>query len=75
MPHQGILTKQHRDSPIVLAFPDAQILSFDDGTIREIKYEDTSSAQIYSRFLAGRENFLRHLFAELDFENQKGGSE
>lgn len=61
-------------SPIILAFPGAQILSFDGGTIREIKYEDTSSSQIYSRFLGDRQNFLRQLFAELDFENQKGGT-
>jgi predicted ATPase len=54
-----------------LAFPGAQILSFDGGTIREIEYEDTSSSQIYSRFLGDRENFLRQLFAELDFENQR----
>ena len=57
-------------SPIILAFPDSQILSFDGGRIREIEYKDTSSAQIYSRFLGDRQNFLRHLFAELDFEGK-----
>ena len=58
-------------SPIILAFPGAQILSFDGGTIREMEYEDTSAAQIYRRFIGDRQNFLRHLFAELDFEGGK----
>jgi predicted ATPase len=58
-------------SPIVLALPGAQILSFDDGRIREIAYEETLPAQIYGRFLRDREGFLRQLFSELDFQGDK----
>jgi len=58
-------------SPIILAFPGAQILSFDGERIHEIEYEDTSSSQVYSRFLGDRENFLRQLFAELDFRRSE----
>src|SRR5262249_59577126 len=45
-------------SPIVLAFPDAQIFSFDEGKIHEIQYEETPAAQIYRRFVADREAFV-----------------
>ncbi len=58
-------------SPIVLAYPGAQILSFDDGKIHEIRYEETLPFQIFSRFLDDRENFLRQLFSELDFGAQE----
>lgn len=54
-------------SPIILAYPGAQILSFDDERIHEIRYEETAPFQIFSRFLGDRENFLRQLFSELDF--------
>ena len=48
-------------SPILLGIPDAQILSFDDGTISEIAYEDTDSYRVTSMFVNGRERFLKHL--------------
>lgn len=54
-------------SPIILAYPGAQILSFDDGKIDEIRYEETLPFQIFGRFLGDRRNFLRQLFSELDF--------
>lgn len=52
-------------SPMLLAFPGAQIFSFDDGVIKEIAYKETSPYQIVSRFLERPEVFLRELFSEL----------
>jgi predicted ATPase len=52
-------------SPIVLAYPDATILSFDDGKIREISYEESLPYRVYSSFLGRREKYLKGLFAEL----------
>ena len=51
-------------SPILLGFPKAQILSFDDGCIREIAYEDCSSVHIARRFTTDRQLFLDELFRE-----------
>ena len=62
--------KQYKDaqfiisthSPVLLGYPDAQILSFDDGPIREIAYEDTSSLQIVRNFVTQRDRILAELF-------------
>ena len=51
-------------SPILLGYPDAQILSFDDGEIKEINYEDTEHYQITKYFLQNREKMLMELFRE-----------
>jgi predicted ATPase len=51
-------------SPVLLAYPKAQILSFDDGRIQEIEYEQTGSFQVVHNFLNNREQFLEELFAE-----------
>lgn len=51
-------------SPLLLGYPRAQILSFDEESICEIQYEDTGSMQIVQRFLNGRERFLEELFQE-----------
>ncbi|GAB1471293.1 AAA family ATPase [Chloroflexota bacterium] len=48
-------------SPIILAFPEAQILQFDEGTIREVKYNDLEHVNLTRDFLANPEAFLRHL--------------
>jgi predicted ATPase len=45
-------------SPILLAFPGAQIFSFDSDRIEEIAYEDTTHYQIYTQFLTDRRAFL-----------------
>ena len=42
-------------SPILLGIPDAQILSFDDGTIRNCPYEDTESYKVTEMFINNRE--------------------
>jgi len=41
-------------SPIVLSYPDAQILSFDVIPIGEVNYEETNSFRIYKSFLEMR---------------------
>src|SRR5258707_12931695 len=48
-------------SPIILGYPDAQILSFDDAEIHEVQYEDTTSLQVVRKFVNGRENMLEEL--------------
>ena len=50
-------------SPILLATPGAQILSFDDGHIHEIAYEETPAYTITRRFLADPQAFLARLLA------------
>ena len=51
-------------SPVLLGFPKAQILSFDEGTIHEIEYEKTEPFQIVRQFLNNREDILEELFKE-----------
>lgn len=51
-------------SPILLSFPDAQIISFDGEEISEIKYEQSSPYQITKNFLNNTEGFLNKLFGE-----------
>jgi predicted ATPase len=51
-------------SPILLGYPGAQILSFDDGSIHEISYEETAPMQIVRRFTSDRDRFLNELFRE-----------
>jgi predicted ATPase len=51
-------------SPVLLAYPKAQILSFDEGRVHEVDYEQTGSFQVAHRFLNHREEFLKELFAD-----------
>ena len=51
-------------SPILLGIPDAAILSFDDGPIHPVAYEDTDSYQITSLFLSDRKRILHSLLEE-----------
>lgn len=51
-------------SPILLAIPDADIFSFDEGSIQQIRYEDTESYQITKMFLDHREYMMKRLLAE-----------
>ncbi|OAB41464.1 AAA family ATPase [Paenibacillus glacialis] len=51
-------------SPIILGFPDAQILSFDHSRIREVQYEETEHYQLTRRFLENKKQYLNELFAE-----------
>ena len=49
-------------SPVLLGFPAAQIISFDEGQVHEIEYEETAPMQIVRRFVNDREGFLDELF-------------
>jgi predicted ATPase len=51
-------------SPILLAYPEAQILSFDDGAIHEITYRESAPYQLCSRFLADPDRYMRALFED-----------
>jgi predicted ATPase len=51
-------------SPILLGYPRATILSFDDGEIREVDYEMTDHYQITKYFLQRREKLLKELLEE-----------
>lgn len=50
-------------SPILLAYPEAQILSFDGGHIHEISYRDSQPFQLVSRFVAAPERYINALFS------------
>jgi predicted ATPase len=45
-------------SPILLAYPGAQIFSFDGVRIEEVAYEDTAHYRLYRQFLTDRNAFL-----------------
>ena len=45
-------------SPILLAYPGAQILSFDSTCIEEVDYEDTALCKLYQQFFTDRKAFL-----------------
>jgi predicted ATPase len=48
-------------SPILLAYPGAQILSFDDGNVGHVAYEDLAHVSFTKKFLNDPESFLRTL--------------
>jgi predicted ATPase len=45
-------------SPILLAYPGAQIFNFDPPTVEEVSYEETTHYQIYKEFFTDRTLFL-----------------
>ena len=51
-------------SPILLGIPGAEILSFDNGQIHPIDYEDTDSYQITKMFIENKEQLLKRLLEE-----------
>jgi predicted ATPase len=48
-------------SPILLTFPDAEILSFDGDTVQSVKLEDTPHYQITKGILEAPERYWKHL--------------
>ncbi|MCR5301401.1 MAG: AAA family ATPase, partial [Lachnospiraceae bacterium] len=48
-------------SPILLGIPDAEILSFDEGCVHALEYEETESYQVTKMFLENRDQMLSHL--------------
>ena len=51
-------------SPILLALPDAEILTFDRGPVHRCTYEETDSYQITEMFINSRQEILRRLLGE-----------
>lgn len=51
-------------SPILLGYPDAQILNFDSQPAAEIRYEDTLHYILTRQFLENRKAVLRELFSD-----------
>ncbi len=51
-------------SPILLGIPGAEILSFDEGQIHPIDYEDTDSYQITKMFMENKEHLLKQLLSD-----------
>jgi len=45
-------------SPILLAYPEAQIFSFDSARVEEVAYEDTAHYKLYKQFFTDRTVFL-----------------
>jgi predicted ATPase len=45
-------------SPILLAYPGAQLFSFDSSCIEEVEYEDTAHYKLYKQFFTDRTVFL-----------------
>lgn len=58
-------------SPILLGIPGAEILSFDEGRIHSIPYEETGSYQVTELFINNREHLLARLLADENW-NEKG---
>lgn len=48
-------------SPILMAFPDAEILSFDDSPVQPVSYDELEHVTITRQFLNNPEQYLRHL--------------
>lgn len=51
-------------SPILLAYPEAQIFSFDGGQIHQISYRESQPFQLVSRFVNAPERYLNALFSD-----------
>ncbi len=51
-------------SPILLGLPEAEILSFDEGRVHEISYEETDSYRVTSLFVNNRERLLKELLED-----------
>lgn len=48
-------------SPIILAFPNADILSFEDGAMKRVQYADLEHVKLTKDFLNSPNSFLQHL--------------
>lgn len=53
-------------SPILLAFPEAQILQLGEGGLTEVEYEQTEHFALTRDFLNHRERYLKRLFKDDD---------
>lgn len=48
-------------SPILMAFPDADIICLDDGSLKKVNYEEVEHVKLTKAFLEDPERYLRHL--------------
>jgi len=48
-------------SPIILAFPEADIISFENGAMKRVKYDELEHVKLTKDFLNNPKSFLRHL--------------
>ena len=60
--HAQFLISTH--SPILMAYPGAEILTLDASGIRPIPYEDTEHYQLTRDFLTNPARFFRFLFSD-----------
>jgi predicted ATPase len=51
-------------SPILLAYPEAQIFSFYAGKVHQISYRESQPFQLFSRFVAAPERYIHALFSQ-----------
>jgi predicted ATPase len=51
-------------SPILMGYPGAEILHFDENGIRRVDYEDTEHYVVTREFLNGPDAIIRELWAE-----------
>ena len=51
-------------SPVLLGFPEAEILSFDGESIKPCKYEETDSFKVTKMFISEREQIIQQLFKD-----------
>lgn len=51
-------------SPILLAYPKANIFNFSNGHIRKINYKETEHFQLYKRFIDNPERYLHYLISK-----------
>jgi predicted ATPase len=51
-------------SPILMAYPNAALLGFDDGRIRPVEFEETEHYRVTKAFLNDRQRFFGELFDE-----------
>ena len=49
-------------SPMLMAFPGAQILSLDQNPIRQLEWEEVEHVRLMKRFFQDPKNYLRRLF-------------
>ena len=66
--HAQFLIATH--SPILLSYPGAKVISFDDGEIKQIDYKESSHYQLTKSFLDAPERYFRWLFADDDTESE-----
>ena len=66
--HDNIQFLMATHSPILLAYPEAQIFSFDGGAVHQISYRESQPFQLVSRFVAAPARYRHAWFSELPFK-------